>query len=150
MAAAVALLPCLVTPVYADQINTPGSDCQQAITGVGKLIYLSNGGARFVADPGFTSTRMVCPIPRTPLAAGTADRIFYIDGNNPAGGTTSCTITVYDYLGTAKDSFPNSSSANPYDMPFVIPAASLSQYDYVIALCSVPNGGTLRGVASKD
>jgi len=150
MAAVVALLPCVATPVHADQINTPGTVCQQATPEAGKLLYLPNGGVRFVANPGFASTRLVCPIPRTPLGPAVGNRIFFIDGDNAGGSTTSCSIMVFSFNGVLQTSIFNSSALGMYHLPFSIPSASLSPLNYVTALCSLPNGGVLRGMMSKD
>jgi hypothetical protein len=133
----------------ADNINTNGVVCQnynasQALD----IDYLPNGVRNVNASPRF----VICAVPRSPLTTNPSPT-FYVDGENAPGTSTSCTVFVYNYLGTfvSSQSFtrtvPSTGTTLDWDQPVVLPSPP-STFDYVSLLCSIPGnrGGLIRGV----
>src|ERR1700748_3129735 len=78
---------------HADNINTSGVLCQnfnaaQALD----IDYLTNSVRNIATTP----RSVICSVPRSPLAAGALPE-FFIDGQNSANTTTSCTLSVYTF-----------------------------------------------------
>lgn len=91
-----------------------------------------------------------CPIPRTPLDAGAQFGHFYVDGDNLHGGTTSCSVMSYDYIGRFLGSRQFTTAAQTYDMWVEFPASLLPQWAYATLFCTFPGNwsGQIRGFAS--
>jgi len=91
-----------------------------------------------------------CSIPRAPLDAGAQFGHFYIDGDNLFGGTTSCSVMSYDYIGRFLGSREFTTTAKTYDMWVEFPASMLPQWAYTTLFCSIPPNwsGQIRGFAS--
>jgi hypothetical protein len=94
----VGILASFGVTAYADNINTSGVVCQnfnaaQALD----IDYLTNG----VRNLNAAARSVICSLPRSPLAASAIPE-FFVDGQNNTGTSTSCTLTVYDFLGKFK------------------------------------------------
>jgi hypothetical protein len=89
-------------------------------------------------------------VPRSPLAVSAASGGVYVDGDNFNGGSTSCTLASYDYLGNFVGSKAFTSSSTSYDIFLSLPVAQLGFWNYTGVQCTLPpNGnGVLRGVTS--
>src|SRR5437868_1031525 len=84
----------------ADNINISASSCSNYNSGEAQDVDRLMFGVRNNA----TSTRsVICAFPRSPANDG-ASLPFIVDGNNDAGTSTSCTVTVYTQNGTVEGS----------------------------------------------
>ena len=136
---------------HADNINTSGVVCQNYNAGQALDIdYVTNGARNLNA----AARPVVCSLPRSPLAAGAIPE-FFVDGQNNTGASTSCTLTVYDFLGTFKQSqsFTESAPATGprnWDHLVQFAANAVTTFDYVSVLCTLPGNanGLIHGVTS--
>jgi len=136
---------------HADNINTSGVICHnfQAAEAL-DIDYLTNG----VQDVNTAARRIICTVPRSPLAATTPAQ-FFVDGLNTANTITTCTLTAYTFFGAPVTSSTFSEPAIPgasvtWDHLVTFPAGTLGTFDYVSVLCNIPGSrnGTLFGVTA--
>ena len=140
-----AVLASFGASAHADNINTSGVSCRNYNASEALDIdYLTNGVRNLNASSRF----VICPVPRSPLT-GTPTPTFYVDGSNNPGTSTTCTVTVYNFLGTfvSSQSFtqsvPSTGTTLNWDQPVTFPTPP-STFDYVSLLCFIPaNGGGL-------
>lgn len=93
---------------------------------------------------------VVCPLPRSPLAAGAVSGGFYVDGDNNPLFSTSCQVNSYDFTGTFLGSTSFVATESHYDRFLSLPIAQLGFWAYTNLTCTLPEDarGTLRGVTS--
>jgi hypothetical protein len=146
-----AVLASLGATAHADNINTSGVICQNYNAAEALDIdYFTNGVRNINASSRF----VICSVPRSPLT-GTPSPTFYVDGENLPGTTTTCTLNVYNFLGTfvSSQSFTKSVPAGgatlDWDQPVTFPTPP-STFDYVSLLCFLPGsgGGLIHGVTA--
>jgi hypothetical protein len=107
----------------------------------------SNGG---VSNPDTNEHDITCPVIRVPSAGSNAN--FYVDGNNQYGGSTTCTLFLYDFQGNYVQStnvgFPT--AASQYDLPLGL--TFHSAFDYMVLRCTLPpsDHGWLRGITAAE
>lgn len=127
----------------ATNINTHGAACQNYFPSqVGDMDYNPSGLKNVNSAP----RSVVCPISRSPLPSGNAS--FYVDGSNPSGSSTTCTISSYNFNGTFLGSSTFTDSAANFDHLVSLPAAQVPTFAYVSALCTLPASGMLRGITA--
>ena len=92
---------------------------------------------------------VVCTIPRSPRTTDTGG-IFYVDGDNFNGASTTCVLYSYDYTGTYLGQTSATSFDAHFDMALTLPAAQVPTWAYISIRCTLPphSNGLLRGVAS--
>lgn len=127
-------------------INVTAMACQASPTDAPK-VFPSGFGSLSSANT--FETKLYCDVPRSPLVAG-APGLFFVDGDNAPGRTTSCTLYVFDFNGTMRVSSTVTTTQTVYDLPFSVPGNVLMSWDYVTMLCTIPGnlGGALRGITS--
>jgi len=137
-----------VSPAVAVDINFGPHDCQpwafssQQYPPSHTTTGATNGGTG-------TNYMIVCNIPRSPLAPGMTAGSFYVDGDNPAGTFTVCMIFSHDFTGALLGGAGfDVTTAGPYDKLVTLPSAYLGMWAYTHIVCTLPPGGTLRGVTS--
>lgn len=129
-------------------INTSGTACQNYNAAEALDIdYLVSGVRNVNASP----RSVICPLPRSPIAAGTRAG-FWINGHNDDGTTTACTLFVTSYLGRPVGSMSFTATAGDWDTLVEFAADVVTTYDYVSVLCSLPGngGGVIRGVTARQ
>jgi hypothetical protein len=147
---AAALSVGFVAPAVAVDINFGPHDCQPvSFTAPSQqypLTYATNG----VTNGGTGTNYMIaCNIPRSPLGAGMTAGSFYIDGDNPPGLFTVCSILSWDFTGAFLGGVGVDMQApGAYDKLVTLPASQLGMWAYPFIICTLPPGGTLRGVTS--
>jgi hypothetical protein len=133
----------------ADNITASGTACQNYNAAEALDIdYVPNGVRNINASPRW----VVCSIPRSPLTAG-ASAVFYVDGHNNPGTSTTCWFYVHDYSGNQKQAIPFTpipDAQGNWDYKQSFPAGVVQQYDYTSVLCQLPGNynGLLYGAAS--
>ena len=113
-------------------------------------IVPSNGGVK--NNSSSSSRDVYCSIPRVvPVPDGAATWNFLVDGTNPSGKSTSCTLSAFNFQGTqvgGAQSF--TTSATKYDQMLFLDAALVNSLDYTVLFCKLPPKGVLLGLASVD
>ncbi len=142
---ALALLTAIGPAARAVNINTHGTACQPGSGSQAADFNYSQGGIVNAA----TGNRVVlCPVTRSPLPPTFAQATFYIDGTNPPGASTTCSLVSYDYTGVLLGSSNFTTSLATFDQLVNLTPAQATTYAYVSLFCSVPPQGTLLGVTS--
>lgn len=142
-------LASIAATAHADNINTSGVICQNFNASEALDIdYLTTGVRNLAATP----RSIICAIPRSPLNAAPSP-MFFVDGHNNANTTTTCTVTVYNFMGVIQStqSFSESGGAGglTWDFPVTL-ALQPAVFDYASLLCSIPAsaGGSILGVTA--
>lgn len=143
LACAVALWVSSVPPTRAANLNTPGSACRSIDED--ENFFINHVGIQNITNAPFTVTCHIVsgtPVPAFSLAT------FYIDGTNPPGMKTSCSVVSYSLGGflLGSTSFANNTEAR-YDALLTLPASAVPYSAYVAAVCILPPGGMLRGIS---
>ncbi|HWL88241.1 MAG TPA: hypothetical protein VNO21_20700 [Polyangiaceae bacterium] len=136
---------------HAANINTSGVVFRNFNAGEALDIdYLTNGARDINANP----RSVVAPIPRSPVASAPSPS-FFIDGENTANTSTSCTVFVYDFFGNpvASQFFTEASagaSLRNWDHAVTFTAAQLATFNYASVVCTIPGSanGILHGVTA--
>jgi hypothetical protein len=99
-----------------------------------------------------TSRTVICSLPRVvPAPDGAATWNFFVDGTNPSGKATDCTLMAFDFEGTqvgGSQSFHATEAK--YDRLLFLSTGLVNSLDYTMLSCKLPPGGVLRGFASVD
>jgi len=147
---ALALSASPIQPTHAANINGHGTLClpyegrDNAKNFIMDAVGLYNRGGGSAGGIAFA----LCPAVRSIDTTPTGFVAFYVDGDNFAGGTTTCTLYSFDFTGTFLGSVQTQSSAQSYDMYLTLPAAQASFWAYTSVFCEIPPAGRLRGVTS--
>ena len=71
----------------------------------------------------------------------------FVDGWNPTGKSTSCTVYSYNYNYAYQGSaYGAVTQAGAFDMPLYLPTTALSMWTYLSILCDLPQQGQILGV----
>jgi hypothetical protein len=150
------LLVTVVVPAvtaHADNLNTSGTACRSYNASDSLDIgYRPNG----VFNENAAQRWIVCPVARSPLAPTSVPTpTFYVDGENKPGSSTTCTVSVNNYLGifVASQAFTKSVPANGTELNWDQPvqfATPPSTYDYVTLTCLLPgsDNGMIHGITA--
>jgi hypothetical protein len=146
---AMALLA-LAADARAANINTPASGCHAVFPEQQANISYFPGSLQ---QQSAGSVPIICPILRSPLAAGATAGTFFIDGKTAANSSTSCTLAVYNFTGGPLSFFSfteQNTTATPktFDHFVSIPAAQLTTFVYANVTCELTAGSFLFGVTS--
>jgi hypothetical protein len=101
--------------------------------------YLTSG----VRNINAAARTVICPVPRSPLAAGDTP-LFHVAGRNNPGTQTTCTLFVHNGLGTfvASQSFTVPGSNPPlWILNYSFPVGTVGASHDVSALCTLPGNG---------
>ena len=134
-------------PTVAANINSSGTFCQNFNAAqVTDIDYLASGVRNLNVNP----RAVICSVPRSPLAAGATSGVFFVDGRNTGGASTTCTLSSFNFNGTFLGSTSFTSAAATYNQFLSLPSAQLGTFAYVSVLCTLPGNanGVLFGVTS--
>jgi hypothetical protein len=127
----------------AANLNTHGAVCQPYIQT--ETLDYNSFGVRNLSGGDRTA---VCPMVRSPLASTGSSGGFYVDGANPVGGTTHCTLSSHDFTGDFLGSQTFSDSSDQFSRFLSLPEWQVPTYAYVAVVCTMPDGGILHGVTA--
>jgi len=144
------VLSSLGTAAHADNINTSGVICRNYNANEALDIdYLTTS----VRNLNSATRSIICALPRSPLVA-TANPEFFVDGQNNANTSTTCTVTTYSFGGTLTQSLTftetGGTSGRTWDHLVLFPVNGVGTFDYASVLCSIPGnaGGRVLGITS--
>jgi hypothetical protein len=129
--------PALVSNVRAD-------DLVHSLFGVSASIYSA-------PSIDFQPSRIICAVPRSPLAATATVGAFYVDGDNFKiffDSSTTCTLYAINYDGVILGGTSFIATEEHYDRYITLPASLLSMWTYTTLECTIPpsGNGRLRGI----
>ena len=130
--------------------NTPAAACMvnpapMVPPPTGSPMRFTNG---FWINLSTTATfELDCPVTsgRPEPTSTVAD--IYVDGNQPAGQSTSCSAVSYNFDGTFQGSASQSNiTEQSFDVLLILPVSIATETSYITVDCLIPPGGRLRGV----
>lgn len=153
-----------LSPAGATNINTSAVACQQAVF---QAVPSDKQNRVGIIDSGVVNmtnvpTIVICPVPRSPLAAGATSGGFWLDGDNLLNSLvtvqTTCNVASYTYQGVLHGWSGFTATEATYDRFVSLPASMLGFYDYVSVNCVLPPYhdalrtylGVFRGVTASQ
>lgn len=131
-----------ISSAGATNINSHGTICHHYNASQSADIDFVTSGTYNISS---SSRSVICPVPRAPLASGATSGGFYIDGYNPTGKTTSCTLYSYNfngsYLGSSSFSI---TTAGSFDKYVSLTSDQLSYFAYTSVLCTLPDSSSAK------
>jgi hypothetical protein len=160
----IALAGAPLSPAGAVNINTSATACQQAVF---QAVPSDKQNRVGIIDAGVVNmanvpTIVICPVPRSPLAAGATSGGFWLDGDNFLNSLvtvqTSCNVASYTFQGVLHGWSGFTATEATYDRFVSLPASMLGFYDYVSVHCLLPQYhddlrtylGVFRGVTASQ
>jgi len=151
-------------PAHAVNINTSAVACQQAVFQLAPSDKQNRIG---IIDAGVVNmtnvpTLVICPVPRSPLAASATSGGFWLDGDNFLNSLvtvqTTCNVASFTYQGTLHGWSGFTATEASYDRFVSLPSSMLGFYDYVSVNCLLPAYhdqlrtylGVFRGVTASQ
>lgn len=153
-----------LVPAGAVNINTSAVACQQAVFQAvpsdrqNRIGIIDSGVVNMTNVP----TIVICPVPRSPLAANATSGGFWLDGDNLLNSLvpaeTTCNVASYTFQGVLHGWSGFTATEATYDRFVSLPISMLGFYDYVSVHCLLPpyhDGlrtylGVFRGVTASQ
>jgi hypothetical protein len=130
---------------YAVNINTSAVNCDELNLPTAQSTTIFH----FLTSIRNNSTdnkAIICAVPRSPLTSASSG--FFIDGQNPNGAGTGCSVVVTNFNGAplGLKSFFNEQPV--FDQFLAFNSTEMPTFAYISVFCELPPGGVLRGITA--